>query len=96
MRDSVVIDGVTLTREQIEEAQRKLNAPKPVVVNTGDVVALKGGGYAYFVQDAKDGYWLQPNGKRAYGSGTLPEHIVRVGTFSEIVAFYMKHHQEAK
>jgi hypothetical protein len=39
MRNSVTINGITLTREQIEKALSELNTPEPVVFMAGDIIA---------------------------------------------------------
>jgi hypothetical protein len=40
-RQEVTIDGVKLTREQIERAYTEINTPQPLVIRSGTSVSLK-------------------------------------------------------
>lgn len=95
MRDSVTVDGITLTRQQIEAAVKKLDAPQ---FKRGDVV-MNEFGKVMVVLNRDDSYLS----KRVHemdssfaaiatesGSvdGFVAESLRRIGTLAEIVAFY--------
>lgn len=54
-KNSVIINGVTLTRAQVEAALKDLNTPAPQPMVSGTVITPRGDGWgnAYLLLDAK-------------------------------------------
>ena len=73
MRDSVIVNGVVLTREQIEKAEREINKPT-LIFSEGDRVRGEGG-------YPPEGVVLCPGPSRLIreGWGEPETHVVFVG-----------------
>jgi hypothetical protein len=100
-RNDVIVDGVKLTREQVERAMKELDAPP--VPEPGEVWTRERGHIAFVVLNQDDA-WLEAD-KRASGD-YLPQGAVRhvmdngeiyyarhddlkrIGYLKDIVAFY--------
>jgi hypothetical protein len=100
MRDTVVVDGVTLTRAQIQKAMEMLNAPTSTR-SQGDVLVTPSGKPRLVLSQRDE--WLQGRASKyaaLSGSQLIAEqdgvlyiagtHDTRVGSFAEIVAFFRK------
>ncbi len=76
MRNSVVVNGVSLTREQIEQAIKELNKPEPVVHKRGDVVRHASHNVNYLVVSRRDIVRLADDVQKNTGIGD--EHLVPI------------------
>lgn len=96
MRDTVQIDGVTLTRAQVEKAMEQL---KVQALQPGDVCLSTHYGPVVLVNPQDS--WLTTSAKEDIGDGRMASlmdtgaldgffaaSLVRIGTLSEIVKFY--------
>lgn len=94
MRDTVTLDGITITRQQYDELGRKFNEPESKPVNVGDIYVelsswwLVGRDHRWFY------YGLDASGTHRTTESVVPT-IKRLASLSEIVSFYRQHHPEA-
>lgn len=105
MRQSVMLNGVQISRVQYDELTKKFQEPE---FKDGDVCWSSILGPVVLVRSTDP--WLSDNARtlchqenmvlilKSTGvlDGMCPTSLERVGTLSEIVAFYRQHHQEGK